>query len=66
MMVAEVKASRDRDETRMDPRDRLRIETTSVHIDKLKDYLDEQMGKGTVVDSRLYHFALGVEYGRRR
>lgn len=66
MMVTEVKASRHRDETRMDPRDRLRIETNSVHIDKLKDYLDEQIGKGTVVDSRLYHFALGVEYGRRR
>ena len=28
MMVAEMRASKDRDETRMDPRDRLRIETT--------------------------------------
>lgn len=66
MMVAEVKASKCRDEERMDPRDKLRIETHSVHIDKLKDYLDDQMKKGIVVDSRLYHFALGVEYGRGR
>lgn len=66
MLVTEVKASQHRDETRMDPKDKERIETTSVHIDKLKEYLDDQLGKGIVVDSRLYHFALGVEYGRRR
>ena len=66
MLVAEMKASKDRDETRMDPRDRLRIETTSVHIDKLRDYLDTQLKSGVLVDSRLYHFALGIEYGKRR
>lgn len=66
MMVTEVRASRDRDESRMDPRDKLRIGTQSVHIDKLKDHLDDQIKEGIIVDSRLYHFALGVEYGSRR
>lgn len=60
MQVVQVQVSGERDETGMSEGDKGAVETIVTPINGLRAYLDEQIRSGVVVDSRLYHFALGV------
>lgn len=60
MQVVQVHIRGGRDEKRMSESDKEVVETIVTPISGLSAYLDEQIRSGVVVDSRLYHFALGV------
>jgi ADP-ribose pyrophosphatase len=41
------------------------IETLLLPIDNLKRSLDQFVKEGLYIDSRLYHFAIGLDFARR-